>query len=132
MKRLFVLLAAGLLVLTFAAPTAAAPALDKNKHLSEITIDCTGSEPVDLGVFTVAAKSTPGWPLDWDSVNTPIEYRASTITFYENDVEVWTFDNAPPPGLEPKLIGPCEFTVEWDVYTWENTDAYFTLPRPWE
>ncbi len=110
MKRMFVLLAVGLLVLTFAAPTAAAPDLGKNKLLMEITIDCTDSAPVDLGIFTVKAKSTPGWALDWDSVKTPIQYRTSMIELFEDGVSQWTWYDAPPPGLEPKLVGPCEFS----------------------
>jgi hypothetical protein len=137
MRKYFVLFAAGLLTLLVAAPTAAAPDLDKNKGLSEIVIDCTDSAPVDLGVFTVKAKSTPGWLLDENSiVNTPIQYRASMIEFFAGGVSQWTYDNAPPPGLEAKLIGPCTFAVEWEwdgvQYRVEHTDAYFTLPRPWE
>jgi hypothetical protein len=137
MKRKFVLLAAGLLMLTVAVPTSAAPALDKNKHLMEIAIDCTDSEPVDLGEFTVAAKSTPGWALDWDSVvTTPIQYRTSMIELFADGVSQWTWFDPPPPGLEPKLVGPCEFGYEWDWdgvhYEVVQTDAYFTFPRPWE
>jgi hypothetical protein len=135
MKRFFVLFTAGLL-LAVAAPTMAAPDLGKNKLLMEITIDCDGSTPVDLGEFTVKAKSTPGWPLDWDGVNTPIQYRTSTIEFFADGVSQWTWYDAPPPGLEPKLVGPCEFSYEWDWegvhYRVQQTDAYFTFPRPWE
>jgi hypothetical protein len=136
MKRLFVLFAAGLLLVTFAVPTAAAPDLGKNKHLSEIRIDCTGSQPVDLGVFTVKAYRTPGWQLDWDSVNTPIQYRTSMIEFFADGVSQWKVFDPPPPGLEPKLVGPCEFGYEWDYdgvhYQVRQTDAYFTFPRPWK
>ena len=136
MKRLFVVFTAVLLVLAFAVPTTASPDLGKNKNLMEITIDCTGSQPIDLGDFTVKAKATPGWALDWDGAKTPIQYRGAMVELFADGVSQWTWDDAPPPGLEPILIGPCAFSYEWDWegvhFVVENTNAYFTLPRPWD
>jgi hypothetical protein len=87
MRRLIVQLAAGLLVLTVAAPGTGAPELGKNKHVSDWEIDCTGSNMPGLGVFTVTAKGVPGWATEPGS-QPPLLFRSGTFNVYEGGVLV--------------------------------------------
>ena len=108
MRRLFTLLAAGLLVLAVAAPATASPEIGKNKHVSIWEIDCTASNMPEFGVFTVTAKGVPGWPTEPLS-SSPMHFVGGTFYVYAGGVLVEGPIPYPvAPGLSDKLdLGPC-------------------------
>lgn len=100
-------------------------------------IACRGSEPVDLGVFTVVAKSVPVWPTDWEGYKTNIHFRAAdSVTWWYQGQVVWgPIEVTAPPGLDDKLMGPCQMHVDGGsraTFDIEFVNAYYVLPRPLE
>ncbi len=126
MKKILSLLAAGLLTLAIAAPVSAVPV--QNPQVSTWEIFC----PAPLGTWTVTAKGVPGWSTDWSPGTTPILFEAGTFNIWENGVIVaGPGVETAPPGLTPKLAGPCWFhllggsTATFDIVA---TDVWFFVP----
>ncbi|MEX1334029.1 MAG: hypothetical protein AB1Z66_01875 [Candidatus Limnocylindrales bacterium] len=126
MKRMPVLLAAGLLVLVAAASASALP--DKNPARADWwVVDCDGTQ-YDVTVLSVGRV---GWPDTWMPGATPWIIRAGDLTFYQDGVADGPYPYlSTPRGLEGKLIGPCTGTLR-DAPASDTiviTDAYFQLP----
>jgi hypothetical protein len=130
MRKAFILLAVGLLVLAVAAPATAAPEPGKNKFVATWEIDCSGSNMPELGTFTVHAKGVPGWPTDaWSA--TPIHYRQGEFYVMEGGVLGDPFIVTPPPGLEDKLdLGPCSMHLAggpFDGFDLVSLDSWYVF-----
>jgi hypothetical protein len=133
MRRSFLLLSSLILAMAVAAPVAAEPTLDHNKHFTTWLIAC----PAPLGTFTVHAKGVPGWPTDWEPSDANIHFRAaeSVTWWWEGSIAFGPIEILAPKGLEEKLVGPCQMHLyggtraTFDV---EFVNAYYVYVKPVE
>ena len=102
MKRLAAAAVAVTLLLSVAAPAAAAPV--RNPQVGQWEIVC----PEPVGTFVVNAKGVPGWTIDPADSPRPILLRQGEFwTWVEGTAIEEPYVITAPPGLESKLHGPC-------------------------
>lgn len=102
MKRLVAAAVATTLLLSVAAPVAAAPV--RNPQVGQWEIVC----PEPVGTFVVIAKGVPGWTIDPTDSPPPILLRQAEFWVWAEGVAIdGPYVLTAPPGLESRLYGPC-------------------------